>query len=332
MTQRYDVYGLGHALVDMVYEVEDEFLKAIGVEKGRMELVDAEQQQGLREQLAMRSALRACGGSAANSLIAVAQYGGKAWHACRVAGDETGQFYAADMRENGVINRVESGAPGVSGQCLVFITPDAERTMCTFLGESANFSSADLDEAELAAAQYVYVEGYLVTGPDALQAALDALAMARKHGVKSAFTFSDANIVKFFREAFGKLLDPAPVDLIFANEDEAKEFAETDDIEAAKAALKQHCRAFAVTRGADGVDLWDGENDLHVPGKPAKAIDTNGAGDLFAGSFLYGITQGWDFARAARLANAACAELVTQYGARLSAEQAQRILAAQGKG
>ncbi|MEG3638687.1 adenosine kinase [Magnetococcus sp. PR-3] len=323
---KIDVFGIGNALVDQVYEVDDAFLTEIGEEKGRMILVDPERQAELSRALGTIKVLRACGGSAANSLIGLAQLGGSAFHACRVAGDETGLFFAQDLTANGVQHQLDDHIKGTSGSCMVFITPDAERTMCTFLGASADLEPVDVPDSALAEAQWCYVEGYLVTAPNTMASALKGLEVARANGVKTALTFSDVNMVKFFRDGFNAMLGEQGVDLIFCNEEEALAFAETAEMDQAKEVLKKHGRSFVITLGADGALLWDGEKEIRVAGQPAKAIDTNGAGDMFAGAFFYGITQGWDFEKSAKLACACCAVLVTHPGARLPKARTQDIL------
>ncbi|ABK45774.1 PfkB domain protein [Magnetococcus marinus MC-1] len=324
---KIDVFGIGNALVDQVYAVEESFLTQIGEEKGRMSLVDPQRQAELSRALASTPALRACGGSAANSLIALTQLGGSAFHACRVAEDETGHFFAQDLTANGVQHQLHTLPAGSSGSCMVFITPDAERTMCTFLGASADLQPEDVPDAILTTAQWCYVEGYLVTAPNTLAAALKGLQQARANGVKTALSFSDVNMVKFFRDGFSQMLGESGVDLIFCNAEEALAFAETDDMAQATAALKKQSRTFVITLGAEGALLWDGQQEIQVAGQPAKAIDTNGAGDMFAGAFFYGITQGWDFTKAAQLACRCCAVLVTHAGARLPKSRTQEILA-----
>nr|CRH08038.1 putative enzyme [Candidatus Magnetococcus massalia] len=323
----YTLYGIGHALVDMVYEVDDAYLESIGEEKGRMALVDQARQDELKKALPEQQLLQACGGSAANSLIGFAQLGGSAYQACRVAADETGDFFIKDMENNGVHNEQQNEVAGDTGRCMVFVTPDAERTMCTFLGASEGLSPADLADEPLKNAQWLYVEGYLVTAPNTLETALKGLEIARAHGVKTAFTFSDVNMVKFFRAGFEQMIGDTGLDLIFCNEEEALAFADTDSVEQAAEELKKHARGFAITLGSKGALAWDGSTMHRVEGRAVKAIDTLGAGDLFAGAFLYGVTQGWDYHKSAQLACLCCAELVQQNGARLPAATTQKVLA-----
>lgn len=327
--KKHHVYGIGNALVDMEFEVTPAFLKKHGIEKGLMTLVDHERQRllidavngdGIRHR-------RSCGGSAANTVIAVAQCGGKAFYSCKVAADETGDFYCQDLSENQVhTNLHKKRESGVTGTCLVFVTPDADRTMNTFLGITSDFSEREIMEDELAASQYLYIEGYLVTSPSARAAAIRAKAFAESRGVKTALTFSDPAMVLHFKSGLLEILGEHGVDLLFCNDREAMEFTGCGDIESAAKVLRRHARALAITQGAKGAYIFDGEHEIYVLAPKVEAIDTNGAGDLFSGSFLYGITHGLSHAVAGKLATQAASLLVTQFGARLKREQMQQLL------
>lgn len=328
MQKNYNVYGIGHALVDTELEVDDVYIQKCNLAKGQMGLVDQARQGELLGLLPSGGEhKRGCGGSAANTVIGLTQFGGKGFFSCKVADDETGTFFAKDMTANGVDNRLDqSQNEGHTGQCLVFITPDAERTMCTHLGISETVGPAQLDESQLKQAEYVYVEGYLVTSPSALQAAMGAAKMARANGVKVAVTFSDVSMIQFFGDGLKAIMEGS-VDLLFCNEAEAKAFAGTDDLGEAANRLKAQANQVVITLGAKGAMIIQGDEITMIDGVAVKAVDTNGAGDLFAGAFLYGITNGLDAAGAGELACAASAQLVTQYGARLQAGQAGEILA-----
>lgn len=326
--KKYDVYGMGAALVDTEIEVEDTFLGSAGIDKGVMTLVDEARQEELLELLATHlvASRRASGGSAANSVIATQCFGGRAFYTCKVADDENGRFYLADMARAGVDTNVCAGRDsGVTGKCLVMITPDAERTMNTFLGISSTLSPANLDEAALRASGYLYVEGYLVTSPTGRAAAIAARELAERHGVRTALSFSDPGIVAHFRDGLGEMLGGG-VDLLFCNLAEAREWTGTERLEDAADGLRAIARSFAITLGGDGALVYDGRNFHRVAPHPVKAIDTNGAGDMFAGAYIFGITHGYDAAAAGLLANRAAAELVTHYGPRLPAGAHRRLL------
>ena len=325
----YNVYGIGHALVDMEFHVSDEFLSQAGLQKGSMTLVDEARQQQLLQQVTNIPYHRSCGGSSANTLIGLAQFGGTGFHACKVANDEAGAFFAQDMRHNGVENRLdEQSLPGTTGRCLVFITPDAERTLCTHLGISETFSVDQLSESILRQAEYLYIEGYLVTGPSSLAAAVEAANMARQHGIKTALTFSDSSMVTYFRNGLDAIIGNG-LDLLFCNEGEALTFSGTTDLEQAKRQLAQIAKNIGLTLGSQGATLYNGREWIDISAKQVSAVDSNGAGDLFAGAYLFGVTHGYSLAKTGQLACHASSVLVTQSGARLRKDQAQMLLNSQ---
>ncbi len=319
--KKYDVYALGNALVDMEFEVSDDFLSKNGVEKGVMTLVDEERQHELMCQLDAFEGNKASGGSAANTVIALACFGGDAFYSCRVADDELGEFYMHDLHAAGVDSNLDGNRqPGVTGKCLVMVTDDAERTMNTFLGISGSLDSGDLDPDAIRNSQYLYMEGYLVSSPSGKQATLDARKIAREAGVKIALTFSDPAMVQFFREGLEEMVDDG-VDLLFCNEAEALAYTQTETLPEAVAALKPLAKTFAITRGSQGALLYDGQQEIHIAPHPVKAIDSNGAGDMFAGAFLYAITRGDSFEQAGKLASLASSRVVSQFGPRLPKEE-----------
>lgn len=328
---QYHVYGLGAALVDTEVEVTDQFLQQAGIQKGVMTLVDEARQRELMQLLQdhLVGSKRASGGSACNSIIAASYFGAKVFYSCKVADDDNGHFFHHDTRAAGVATRKEAlsdgSASGTTGKCLVMITPDAERTMNTFLGISASLSSADLDLDALKASEYLYLEGYLVTSDTGRHAAIQARQVAEANGVRTALSLSDPGMVQYFREGLQAMMGER-VNLLFCNRDEALHWAQSDNIEHAVEALKQVADTFAITLGKDGSLVFDGNALIQVPGTPVKAIDTNGAGDMFAGAFLYAITQGQSYADAARLANHAAAAVVSQFGPRLPAHRHDEIL------
>lgn len=326
MTRQYDVYAIGNALVDTEIEVSDAFLAQMEIGKGMMSLVDRERQvaliQALRDEAEPHK--QTCGGSAANTTIAARYFGSRCYYTCKVADDDTGALFVRDLLAAGVDTNMNGAREaGMSGTCLVMITPDAERTMNTFLGISETVGESDIDEAALLASRYVYIEGYLVTSPSARAASIRLREMARQHGIQVAMTFSDPAMVRFFRDGLLEMIGDG-VDLLFCNEDEAMEFTGTDSPEAALDALKQYARQIAMTRGADGAVAFDGTDTHWIDGVRVKPVDTNGAGDMFAGAFLYGITHDLDFPTAGRLACTAAARVVSDFGPRLApAEHAE---------
>ncbi len=323
MTKKYDVYGLGNALVDMEFEVDTDYLKKSSIEKGLMTLVDENRQNELIDHLHGIHHKRSCGGSAANTVIAVSQFGGKSFYSCKVAKDETGIFYFKDLKAHGVDTNLHADRlpDGTTGKCIVLITPDADRTMNTYLGITSEFSSQEVIFENIVDSKWLYMEGYLVASPTGKMACIEARQYAEENHIKTALTFSDVNMVNFFRSGLVEMLGPKGVDLLFCNEAEALAFAEKKSIDEALEVLKKFAKTFAITLGPKGALVFDGKKEIHIVTMPVEAIDTNGAGDLFAGSFLYGINHGLSYADSAKLGCLASSTLVTQFGARLKNEQ-----------
>lgn len=327
--QRFDVYGLGAALVDTELRVTDAELRIHGIEKGVMTLVDEPRQNQLLEVFGdhLTLARRASGGSGANTVIAVSCFGGRGYYSCRVADDDNGHFYLRDLAAAGVAHNGTTGLPpGTTGKCLVLITPDAERTMNTFLGISASLAPENLHPEALAAATYLYIEGYLATSPSGRAAAIHARELARQHGTRVALSLSDPGIVAHFREEL-RAMAGGRVDLLFCNSDEARSWTGAHDVETAAERLRADAESFAITQGARGALVFDGHQLHQIPATAATAVDTNGAGDMFAGAFLYGLTQGFDHVAAGRFANLAAAAVVAQYGPRLAPAQHAELVA-----
>ncbi len=329
MGKTYDVYGIGNALVDLEFEVSLATLETLKVEKGVMTLVDELRHGELLVDLRVPPKKKASGGSAANTIVAVSQFGGKSFYSCKVASDEFGAFYLADLLECGVDTNLQhqSREDGITGKCIVFVTPDADRTMNTFLGITANFSTAELVPAALQDSQYLYIEGYLVSSPTGREAAIAARDLARTAGTRVALSLSDPNMVRFFREGLVEIIGEG-LDLLFANETEACEMAGTTDLQAAIADLKQYSHTLAITRGPAGSLICDGEQVFEIAPVPVKAVDTVGAGDMYAGALLYGLTQGWSYPEAGAFASRAAAKVVSQFGPRLPQQAVQTLMAA----
>ena len=327
MSKQYDVYGIGNALVDIVTEVDRDFFLKNEIEKGVMTLVDEKRQHHLIHAIDMKKSKMSCGGSAANTIIGVNQFGGKTFYSCLVAKDDLGRFFLMDLKRNGVDTNLtpETSPSGITGKVLVMTTPDAERTMNTFLGISSHLSPEHLNEAALSNSAFVYLEGYLVTSPTGLEAMKAAKRIAERRNVKTALTFSDPSMVKYFSTQMNQVIG-ASVDLLFCNEEEALVFTGTDDIFKAREKLKEVAKHFVITLGANGAMIFDGDTFISIEPYKVKAVDTNGAGDMFAGAFLYGITHGQSYAEAGKLASLASSRVVTQFGPRLEPAQVQTIL------
>jgi sugar/nucleoside kinase (ribokinase family) len=329
----YHLYAIGNALVDAEYEVSEALLRELGVDKRHMTLIDLPRRHELLAGLQGLSPRRTGGGSAGNTVVALAQLGGRAFFSCRLGPDELGDFYRSDLAQQGVRSSVEARTAhdiGPSGSCLVLVTPDAERSMCTFLGVSADVSPADLDTQALLASQVFYMEGYLSASPSGLEAALEGRALARRSGVQLAATLSDVNMVKYCRSGLQAMLGDG-LDYLFCNEEEAQVWCGVEAIagpqglDALCDALQGLARTVCLTRGALGCVVIEGPQRLPVSAPQVTAVDTNGAGDMFAGAFLYARTHGHGNLAAARLANAAAARVVSQHGNRLTPDLLQAL-------
>lgn len=326
--KRYDVYGIGNAIVDIVTEVEHDFFEQNEIEKGVMTLVDEKRQLQLMKVIDMGKSKMSGGGSAGNTVVALNQFGGKTFYSCLVAKDELGKFFLEDLKRNGVDTNLkhEDAPEGHSGRCLVMTSPDANRTMNTFLGVSSFLSPEQLDEEAIKSSSYVYLEGYLVASPKGLEAMKEAKRIAENNKVLVALTFSDPSMVKYFSQQMTEIVG-ASVDLLFCNDEEAMIFTGTNSVLEAREKLRGVAKRFVITLGANGALIYDGDTFIQIEPYKTLAVDTNGAGDMFAGAFLYGITHGNTFAQAGKLASLASSRVVAQWGPRLTPEQANQVLA-----
>ena len=324
----YNIYGIGAALVDTEVEVSDAFLVSANIDKGVMTLVDEPRQSELLAALASENThmLRKCGGSVCNSVVAASSLGAKAFFSGKVADDSDGELYINDLQNAGVDFHGADQESGITGKCLVMVTDDAERTMNTFLGASEGLSAREIDQVALVDSEWFYVEGYLVTDEARTLATKVAVEAAKAGGVKVAISLSDPFVVAVFGDALREVIGDG-VDLVFCNKDEAMAFTGADTLEAAAESLKRYTKTFAITDGANGAMTFDGDAMNQSKGVEVRAIDTNGAGDMFAGAFLYAITSGRSYGWAANLANDCAARVVAQFGPRLEASEFDRIKA-----
>jgi sugar/nucleoside kinase (ribokinase family) len=319
MTKQYQIYGMGNALVDFEIETNIEELQSLSIEKGVMTLIEESRQDELFGAFTNKSHTRACGGSAANTIIGAQTMGSQCFYSCKVADDETGHFYKDDLLKHGVDSNLssESLSPGKTGKCLVLVTDDADRTMNTFLGITGDIDYQQIDQSALLASEFLYVEGYLAGSPIALEAAVKTMNFAKENQVKTAFSLSDPNMVRFCRAGLESIIGNG-VDLLFCNYDEATEYSNTENLSDAIDVLTKISKTVIITLGADGAVIIDNGQKIEVKGHAVEAIDSNGAGDLFAGSFLHGLTQGFGLSKSGELASFASAQLVTQFGPRLT--------------
>ncbi len=312
----FDVFGIGNALVDIQVRISEEQLRQTGYDKGIMTLVDDAEQAALLKSLDGIPRHRCAGGSAANTIMGLAALGGTAAYTGKVASDENGAFFLHDMREQGITIEVPPAVTGQTGTCAVLITEDAQRTMLTNLAVSATLAPDDIDEQAVSRSKYVYVEGYLLTGGTPKDAAYRAIELAKQHDVKVALTVSDPFLVNMLRDEMMELIE-GPVDLLFCNEQEARSLTGCDDPVNCAQEIHRHAENVALTLGPNGSLLMHEGELIPIEGVPVPAVDTTGAGDMYAGALLYGITSGMTWKEAGHLASHAAARIVSQLGARM---------------
>jgi sugar/nucleoside kinase (ribokinase family) len=312
---RYHVVGIGNALVDVIAHADDTFIDRHDLTKGSMTLIETERAVELYR--ALGSAVEMSGGSAANTMCGVASFGGRAAYVGKVSNDDLGEVFGHDLLAVGVTFRPGSGSDGVpTGRCIIVVTPDAQRTMNTYLGVSSLLCVPDLDESTIAEGAVLYMEGYLYDRDDAKEAFRHAAWVAHTHGRQVSLTLSDSFCVDRHRADFLALVRDE-VDLLFGNEDELCSLYETDDFDEAVRAVRRDCHMAAITVGPKGSLVVTPDDVVEVPAVAVeRVIDTTGAGDLYAAGFLYGLTHGRSLAECGRLGSIAAAEVISHVGPR----------------
>lgn len=322
----HDVFGVGNALVDILAHVPEQLIGQLGLHRGSMALMDAKTQAQVLGHLDTGSLQLASGGSAANTMVAVAQSGGSGIYAGKVAHDTYGEFYIRDMHNSGIRFPVppaaEQGLP--TGTCVVLTTPDAERTMCTHLGISTSLTPEDIDPAQIAECRLCYVEGYLWDAPQPRAACQKAFELSNKLGLKTAFTFSDAFLLDRYASEFRDLVSNY-CDILFCNADEARRFCKNESLNECARELGLAAELVFITDGPRGCLVVERSLIAEVDGFPVKAVDTVGAGDAFAGGVLFGLSRGYKATAAARWGNYLASQVVATVGPRLSAKQAAAL-------
>lgn len=316
---QYDVIGIGNAIVDVISHADDAFLHTHALNKGAMTLIDAEQAERLYE--AMGAGVEASGGSAANTLAAVAALGQRAKFIGKVCDDQLGRIFAHDIRATGVEFDTALGTGGSpTARCLILVTPDAQRTMNTYLGACVELGPEDVDEAAIAASSVLYLEGYLWDPPRAKEAFLKATAASRAAGQKVSLSLSDGFCVDRHRAEFLDLVENH-VDILFANEDEICSLYQVEEFDDALQAVRDKCEVAALTRSEKGSVVISGHEVHVIDAEPvSKVVDTTGAGDLYAAGFLAGYTQGRNLHDCGRMGSIAAGEIVSHIGARPEAD------------
>ncbi len=318
---RYDVYAIGAALLDIEVAVPEVFLHDNVIEKGVMTLVDDARQVQLISALNKKTYLqrKTSGGSACNTLVAAASFGASTFFSGKVGDDDDGKHFVNDLVEAGVAFHSAKPEQGITGKCLVMVTDDAERTLNTFLGASELLSGKEIDLEVLLESEWLYIEGYLLTDYARTNLVSNVVSEAKSAGVNVALSLSDPFVAKIFRENLRTVIGDG-IDLIFCNKEESLAFANTESTDEAFEALANSAKIFAVTDGKAGAVVFNGSTTIKVPGVPTHAVDTNGAGDMFAGAFLYALTAGYDLKLAGELANESASRVVGKFGPRLNTE------------
>jgi sugar/nucleoside kinase (ribokinase family) len=322
----FNVYGVGNAIMDLQVQCDDAFLSANNIEKGIMTLTEASDQQKILKALSEHAINYCSGGSAANTIVGIADMGGTVNYCGKTGSDNFGQKYASDLRDLG-IHFGAKASNETTGTCVVLITPDAQRTMLTNLGVSATLSKDDIDEDAIAKSDYVYIEGYLFAGESTKEAALHAIDIASQCNTKVALTISDPFLVDICRDDFKYLIE-GPVDLLFCNEDEATALTGKDNPVDAAHEIHKSCENVALTLGKNGSIIMHEGEVIAIEGVCVDAVDTTGAGDMYAAGILYGITNDLTWQQAGRLGSHAASKIVSQLGARLPTPMSQEEIKA----
>ena len=319
-----DVVGIGNAIVDVLTTIDDSILERLSFEKGSMTLIDEEKANELYATTTNR--IQKSGGSVANSLACVAQLGGKAAFIGRVSNDNLGKIFTEEISRTGTIFKNPPSSIGPStARCLIFVTPDAQRTMCTYLGASVLLEPKDIDLSVVREAKILYLEGYLWDNPAAKNAFIKAAEIAKNAGKKVALSLSDSFCVSRHRESFIELVENY-IDILFANKDEIISLYKTSNLTLAIEKLKPKCELAAITIGEHGSILVSNGKEINVdPFILGKAIDTTGAGDLYAGGFLKGLSNGLSPLISARMGSVCAGQIVTELGSRSSSNLSNLI-------
>ena len=319
-----DVVGIGNAIVDVLTKTDDSILERLSLDKGSMKLIDENKAKELYEITTNR--IQRSGGSVANSLACISQLGGKAAFIGRVRNDNLGEIFTEEILKTGTIFKTPPSSVGPStAQCLIFVTPDAQRTMCTYLGASVLLEPKDLDLSYVREAKILYLEGYLWDNPAAKNAFIQAAEIAKQSGRKVALSLSDSFCVVRHRESFLELVEDY-IDILFANEDEITSLYKTSNLNLAIEKLKKKCELAAITIGEHGSILISKGKEITIdPCIIGKAIDTTGAGDLYAGGFLKGLADGLSPLISAKIGSICAGQIVTQLGSRSNTDLSNLI-------
>ncbi len=320
MNKTFDVVGIGNAMVDVLSRCDDSFLADAGVEKGIMQLIDMDRAVDLYGRVG--PAQEISGGSAANTIAVVAALGGSTAYVGKVKDDQLGAIFAHDLRAQGAVYETPLAAKSEeaeTGRCIVLVTPDGERSMNTYLGVTEHLSPSDIDEAQIADAAMIYLEGYRFDGPESHAAFAKAISAAKRAGAKVSLTLSDPFCVERHREAFRAMIRDH-VDVLFANRDELRSMYQTDDFDSAKAEAAREIDIVAATDGGNGACILSDGQVWHAPAMPVDIVDATGAGDAFAGAFLWALSDDLPLETCGRMGCVAASEIISHIGARPEAD------------
>jgi sugar/nucleoside kinase (ribokinase family) len=322
----YHIYGIGNALVDNDYEIDDALLTQLAITKNSHQLIDDAHRMRLQVKLNKLPCKRNCGGSIANSLTIAQQLGGRCYYACRLGNDANGQYYRDELTHLRIANPYDQQnlVEGHTGTCFVLVTADGQRSLQTHLGVTETLSTAELNKSALQQADYIYLEGFLAAQPTALKAALQTRDMGQHAGVNIAISLSDPFITEHFRGELTQLLATG-VDLLFCNETEALSFTTKSTLADALGQLRQFAKRIIITRGVQGSLIDDGQQSWHIPAIRTSVIDTVGAGDTYSGTFIYALCQQYDFVTAAHMATYAATQIIGKFTARFDTQEAQTL-------
>ncbi len=321
MTKKFQLVGIGNALVDVLTHAPDSFLAEHGIEKGIMQLIDREQAVRLYDRVGPSTEMS--GGSAANTIAGFARLGGRAAYVGKVKDDQLGAIFAHDLRAQGAVYETPlapADTEAETGRCIVLVTPDGERSMNTYLGVTEHLAPSDIDEAQVADSEWIFLEGYRFDGPESHEAFARAIAACKGAGGRVAITLSDPFCISRHRDAFARMLKE-DVDLLFANRAEIEAMYEgAGSFEAALEAAAAEVEIVIATESEHGCHVLAESRRWHVPAVPTRVVDATGAGDLFAGAFLWGLVEGHDLETCARMGNIAASEVISHLGARGEAD------------
>ncbi len=323
MSNKYQVTTIVNLLLDMDYAIDEQYLTAQDLEKGIQTMIDEDQHHKLLDTLAAYKPNQSAGGACTYAVFASACLGAKAFVNGRIGNDEAAQALKSSLTSAQIktTDDAKLHTDGNTGKCLVLVTPDAERTMMTYLGVSSEIPESSVDLEETLNTDYFLVEGFQAIPDLSRQTNIEVIKKAHAAGARIALSLCDEAVVEYFHTQISAMIEAAPIDILFCNQFEAMKLTNTNDVTEAATALQEIARQFVMTQGAQGALVWDGEQLISISGIKAEAKDTTGAGDIFVGTFLWGITNGLSHEQAGTFANMAAAELVTHYGPRLSQEQ-----------